>query len=110
MIGVAAGAALVNYQTDMGSLALQGAVGGALVGVSQAAVLHRQLGALVLAWPFYLSGTFALAWAVTTSAGIDVDQQFTVFGSSGALVAALLTCVLPLALKSRRTASKGVTS
>ena len=110
MVGVAAGAALVDYQTDLGSLVLQGAVSGALVGIAQAAVLYRRLGALVLVWPLYLGGTFALGWAVTTSAGIDVDQQFTIFGSSGALVAALLTSVLPLALNSRRTTSTGVTS
>jgi hypothetical protein len=64
-------------------------------------VLVPQLGALAAAWPLYLSGTFALGWATTTAAGIDVDQQFTIFGSSGALLATLLTAVLPLALNSR---------
>ena len=29
----------------------------------------------------------AVGWAVTTTAGIGVDLQFTIFGSSGALVA-----------------------
>ena len=110
MAGVAAGAALVDYQTDLRSLVVQGAVSGALVGIAQAAVLHRRLGALVMVWPLFLSGTYALGWAVTTSAGIDVDQQFTIFGSSGALVAALLTAVLPLVLNSHRTAPTGVTS
>jgi hypothetical protein len=99
MVGVAAGAALVSYETDLGSLVLQGAVSGAVVGIAQAAVLYRRLGDLVLAWPFFLTGTFALGWATTTSAGIDVDQQFTMFGSSGALVAALLTSALPLVLR-----------
>ena len=101
MAGVAAGAALVDYRTDLGSLVVQGAVGGALVGIAQAVVLVPRLGALALVWPLYLSGTFAIGWAVTASAGIDVDQQFTIFGSSGALVATLLTVVLPLALGSR---------
>lgn len=98
MAGVAAGAALVDYRTDLGSLVIQGAVGGAMVGIAQAAVLMPRLGALALVWPLYLSGVFAVGWAVTTSAGIDVDQQFTIFGSSGALVATLLTVVLPLVL------------
>jgi len=98
MAGVAAGAALVDYRTDLGSLVIQGAVGGAMVGIAQAAVLVPRLGALALVWPLYLSGVFAVGWAVTTSAGIDVDQQFTIFGSSGALVATLLTVVLPLVL------------
>ena len=60
-----------------------------------------QLGVLAFAWPLLLSGTLALSWAVTTSIGIDVDQQFTIFGASGALVATLLTAVLPLVLHSR---------
>ena len=101
MAGVAAGAALVDYQTDLGSLVVQGAVGGALVGIAQAVVLVPRLGALAFVWPLFLSGTFAIGWAITTSAGIDVDQQFTIFGSSGALVATLLTAVLPLVLNSR---------
>jgi hypothetical protein len=103
MAGVAAGAALVDYHTDLGSLVVQGAVSGALVGAAQAVVLAPRLGALAWVWPLFLSGTFAVGWAVTTSAGIDVDQQFTIFGSSGALVGTLLTAVLPLVLNSRST-------
>jgi len=101
MAGLAIGAALVDYQTDLGSLVVQGAVSGALVGLAQAAVLVPRLGGLALAWPLFLSGALAIGWAVTTSAGIDVDQQFTIFGASGALVATLLTSVLPLVLNSR---------
>jgi len=110
MTGVAVGAASVDYQTDLSSLVVQGAVTGTVVGIAQAAVLYRRLGALVLVWPLFLCGTFALGWAVTTYAGIDVDQQFTVFGSSGALVAALLTSMLPLVLNRHRIAPTGATS
>ena len=98
MTGVAAGAALVDYRTDLASLVTQGAVTGALVGAAQAVVLVPRLGALALVWPFLLAGTFAVGWAVTTSAGIDVGLQFTLFGSSGALTATLLTAVLPVLL------------
>jgi hypothetical protein len=107
MTGVAAGGALVDYRTDLRSLVVEGAVTGALVGVAQAVVLVRRLGPLAYAWPVFLSGTFAVGWAVTTSAGIDVDQQFTIFGSSGALVATVLTAVLPLALDARRAGVHG---
>jgi hypothetical protein len=106
MAGVAAGAAVVDYRTDLASLMAQGAVSGALVGIAQAVVLLPRLGAVALVWPFVLSGIFAIGWAVTTSAGIDVDQQFTLFGSSGALVATFLTAVLPLALN-RRSGTEG---
>ena len=102
MCGVAVGAALVDYQTDLASLVAQGAVTGALLGIAQAMIIVRRLGVLALVWPLYLSGTCAIGWAVTTTAGIDVDQQFTIFGSSGALVATVLTAVLPLALYSHR--------
>lgn len=101
MAGVTAGAALVDYQTDLGSLIVQGVVTGALVGIAQAIALVPRLGALAFVWPLFSSVTFAIGWAVTTSIGIDVDQQFTIFGSSGALVATLLTAVLPLVLNKR---------
>lgn len=101
MGGVAAGTALVDYETDLTSLVAQGAVTGALVGIAQAIVVVPRLGVLALGWPLFLGGTYATGWAVTTSAGIDVGLQFTIFGSSGALVATLLTVVLPLVLNSR---------
>ena len=104
MAGVTAGAGLVDYQTDLTSLVLQGAVTGALIGLAQSVILVPRLGALAFIWPFFLSGTLAIGWAVTTSIGIDVDQQFTIFGASGALVTTLLTAVLPLALHSRHDA------
>ncbi len=108
MAGVALGAALVDYQTDLGALVLQGAVSGAVLGTrpsdrARAAARSACRGLATLP-----RGTFALGWAVTTSAGIDVDQQFTIFGSSGALLATLLTAVPPLALN-RRARSTEVT-
>ncbi len=81
--GLALGAALVDYGTELVDLVLQGAVTGVVVGAAQAVVLLRPLGALALAWPALLGGVWAVGWAVTTVAGIDVDQQFTVFGSAG---------------------------
>ena len=106
MAGVAAGAALVDYQTDLGSLVVQGVVTGALVGTAQSVVLIPRLGTLALVWPFFLAATYAVGWAVTTAAGIDVDLQFTVFGSSGALTATLLTAVLPVFLNRADSAER----
>ena len=96
--GLAVGASLVGYGTDLGSLVAQGAVTGVAVGTAQAVVLLRRLGPVALAWPAYLGGVWAVGWAVTTSAGIAVGDQFTVFGSAGAVVATLLTAPLPLVL------------
>ena len=49
-----------------------------------------------------LAGLWALGWTVTASAGIDVDAQYTVFGSSGALVVTAATSILPIALARRQ--------
>jgi hypothetical protein len=98
MAGLALGASMVDYRTGLGDLALQGAVCGLLLGIAQATVLLPRLGLLALGWPAVLSGIWALGWVVSTSIGIRVDEQFTVFGSSGALVATALTAVLPWTL------------
>ena len=88
----------MHYRTGLADLIAQGAVTGLVVGAAQAAVLLPRLGRLTFVWPVVVSGVWAAGWAVTTAAGIRVDEQFTVFGSSGAIVAAALTAVLPLAL------------
>jgi hypothetical protein len=102
MVGLAAGAAAVDYGTSFGDLVVQGAVSGLAVGAAQGVLLRASLGRLALAWPPALAALWALGWAVTTAAGIDVDEQFTVFGSSGALVVTAATVVLPVLLAGRR--------
>jgi hypothetical protein len=97
-VGLGVGAAAVKYDTNLGALATQGAICGAVIGFAQAAVLYRKLGRIVVAWPAVLAGLWALGWAITYSAGIDVDAQYTVFGSSGALVVTALTSILPIEL------------
>jgi hypothetical protein len=99
MIGLAVGASVVDYRTGLADLALQGVICGLMLGTAQATVLLPRLGLLALGWPVALSGIWALGWVVSTSIGIRVDEQFTVFGSSGALVATALTAVLPWALQ-----------
>ena len=110
-VGLAAGASLVGFSTSLADLALQGAVSGAAVGLAQAVVLWRRTGPLALMWPVYLAAAWAAGWTVTTLAGIGVEEQFTVFGASGALVVAALTAVLPLVLRTRLSPShSGLTS
>ena len=48
---------------------------------------------------------WAVGWAVTTLIGVAVGEQFTVFGSSGAVTVATLTSVLPLLLRTGRRAA-----
>jgi hypothetical protein len=100
-VGLGLGASLVDHGTSLTALVVQGAVTGLAVGAAQALVLVPRLGALTVVWPPALGVIWAAGWAVTTAAGIGVDDQYTVFGSSGALVVTALTLVLPFALNRR---------
>jgi len=105
-LGLAAALALATAvagpPATLGALLVQGAVCGLGLGVTQAVVLFGRLGARALLWPALLAGAWALGWAVTAAVGVRLEDGWTVFGSTGALVVTALTAVLPLAL--RRTA------
>jgi hypothetical protein len=100
-VGLGGGAALVGYRTSLASLAAQGAVCGAAVGIAQAGLLRGAFGRLAAAWPAATAALWALGWTVTTAVGVDVEAQYTVFGSTGALTVTVLSAVLPLALARR---------
>lgn len=92
-IGLTAGSALVGYQTGLTHLAIQGAVTGLALGIAQGLVLRRSLPG----WPWWTLAMpllWALGWAVTTLAQVLVEQQFSNFGSLGALVFTLLSGLL----------------
>lgn len=86
--GLAAGAALVSYRTDITSLALMGAASGFAVGIVQSAALRSARRAL--GWIAINAALWTLGWIVTTAAGIDVSQQWAVFGLFGCLTLACL--------------------
>ncbi len=93
--GLAAGAALVGYGTDLGDLALMGVVSGAVVGPAQGLVLARHGNPrLGIAWGGAMPVLFGAGWATTTVIGISVEDHFTVFGAAGALVFMLLSGLL----------------
>jgi hypothetical protein len=84
--GSALAAAATGAGTDVSDLILTGAVAGAVVGAAQAALLNRPH------WAAITAASWALAWLI--SAGVlaqQADEGFVVFGSSGALVATVLT-------------------
>lgn len=86
--GLAIGAAAVSYRTDITSLAVMGAVSGLGVGIAQGATLGN--GRRMLGWSAITAALFALGWTVTTAGGIDVSQQWPVFGAYGCFTVALL--------------------
>jgi hypothetical protein len=97
-LGLALGSAVVGYGTSLGELVVQGAICGLALGGAQALTLRGRLAYL---WAPGLSALWALGWAVTTSIGTDVDTQWAVFGSSGALVVTAGTVALPVLLATR---------
>jgi hypothetical protein len=84
--GSALAVAATGAGTDTTDLILTGAVAGSAVGAAQAALLGRAN------WAVVTAASWALAWLI--SAGVlaqQADEGFVVFGSSGALVATVLT-------------------
>jgi hypothetical protein len=101
MIGLGVAATAVGFGSSMAALVVQGAICGLAVGAAQALVLFRHVGRLALAWPFVLAALWALGWTITTAVGVEVDDRFTVFGSSGAVTVTALTAVLPVLVARR---------
>jgi hypothetical protein len=94
-VGLAAGAALVGYGTDLGDLAIMGLVSGALLGAAQGLVLARQgHRGLAVPWALAMPALFALGWCASTAIGVNVDDQFTVFGAAGAVLFMLFSGLL----------------
>jgi hypothetical protein len=106
--GLGIGATAVGFATSLQELLVQGAISGFFVGVAQAVLLRRSLGSLALYWPPALAAFWAIGWFITTSVGVQVDQQWTVFGAAGAITVTALTAVLPT-LIARKAASAQAT-
>jgi hypothetical protein len=102
--GLGLGSAAVGYGSSFTDLVAQGAICGLGIGAAQALVLRGRAAYL---WAPALSALWALGWAISTSIGVDVETQWTVFGLSGALVVTAATAALPalLADRSLRSAS-----
>jgi hypothetical protein len=92
-IGLGVGAWVVGYGTSLGELALMGFITGIPIGVAQAYLLRDRL-ANAWVWAAAVPLLWALGWTVTTAGGIDVDQQFAVFGAYGAITFMALSGVL----------------
>ena len=104
--GLAVGASVVDFRTSLGDLVLQGAISGLAVGVAQSLALVRRTGPIAFLWPAYLAAAWSIGWAVTTAVGVQVEEQFTVFGAAGAVTVTLLTAVLPVLLRTRFVTEK----
>ena len=96
--GLSIGAAVVGYETTPSQLAIMGAISGAAVGIAQGILLRNRF-SLWHVWMVAMPVMFAIGWLVTESIGIDVANQFTVFGASGSIVFGILSGLLLMAGK-----------
>jgi hypothetical protein len=86
--GTAAAAVATGAGTETADLVLSGLVAGATVGAAQSTLL----GSGRLVWTAVSASGWALAWFVSAAVlGQAADRGFFVFGSSGAIVATVLT-------------------
>jgi hypothetical protein len=104
-VGLAIGAALVDYGIDRRELMLMGAVTGLVVGVLQALVLARNGLAGAAWWVAANPPVWALAWLISSYViSANIDERFTNFGASGVILYVLVTGLL-LTWMFRRTAT-----
>jgi hypothetical protein len=113
-LGLLLGAATVRYATSLRDLALMGSLTGLVLGAAQALVLPATTRQRVV-WAAAIPLLWALGWSVTTVGGIDVEQQFTVFGAYGAITfsalsGALLQLLLPARVAVRARTQMGIPS
>lgn len=99
--GLLLGASAVGYGTSLGQLAAMGALTGVPLGVAQALALpagtRRRW-----TWATAMPALWALGWTVTTLIGVDVEAQYTIFGTAGAITFSALSGLLLQALRPRQ--------
>jgi hypothetical protein len=91
--GLLLGATTVGYGTSLRDLAVMGFLTGLALGAAQAMALRATTRQRIV-WAAAIPPLWALGWTVTTLGGIDVTQQFTVFGAYGAITFSALSGVL----------------
>jgi hypothetical protein len=105
--GTAVATAITGAGTELGDLMFTGLVAGAAVGAAQSTLLaHTRL--VAAGWTAVTGASWSLAWLVSWAViGVNADQGFYVFGSSGAIVATVLT---GLALRALPAAPRAVSA
>jgi hypothetical protein len=98
--GTAVAAIVTGAGTELQDLMVTGLIAGAAVGAAQGTILGA-----TAAWTAITAASWSLAWLVTYAVvGVNADEGFFVFGSSGALVATVITGLALRALQGSRQA------
>jgi hypothetical protein len=88
--GLALSTALLGIDTTGNALLMRGALTGLSISAAQWLVL-RQHGSRAGMWIPTVALAWALGWAVTRAAGVDLAPNFATFGSTGAWAFQLVT-------------------
>ncbi len=94
--------ALTSYSTSVETMTLWGLIAGAVVGFGQ--IASQKLGLQrTLAWAALVAVTWGLAWFISASVIVDIDSNYAIFGSTGALTATALLAfgINPILAKKR---------
>src|SRR4051812_11597875 len=92
-LGLLLGATTVGVRTSLVDVGVKGALTGVVLGVGQTVALPAQARRRWW-WAAATPPLWALGWIVTTLAGIAVEEQFTIFGASGAVSFSALSGLL----------------
>ena len=84
--------ALTSYSTSVETMTTWGLIAGAVVGLGQIATQKLGL-AKSLAWTALVAASWSLAWFVSASVIVDIDSNYAIFGSTGALAATALLAI-----------------
>jgi hypothetical protein len=91
--GLLLGAQAVGYGTTLAQIAVMGTLTGAVLGAAQALALPPGTRSRWV-WAVAMPVLWPTGWAVTTSIGIPVEEQLTLFGASGAVTVSALLGIL----------------
>jgi hypothetical protein len=84
--------AFLGSETSGDVLLWRAVITGVFIGAAQW-ILLREVSPLMWTWMIVIPVAWVIGWFITRSAGIDLDQKWVVFGSSGAIIFQLLTGV-----------------
>lgn len=101
-VGLGLSTALLGIDTTGNALLARGALTGLSIGAAQWLVL-RQHGARAGVWVPTVALAWALGWAITRAAGVDLAPNFANFGSTGAWAFQLVTGLVLVWLLARRS-------
>jgi hypothetical protein len=88
--GLAIGATAVGFGTSLADLVIMGVLTGIPLGAAQALALSPEVRRRWL-WAVAVPPLWGLGWAVSTTIGVDVGTQYTIFGSTGAVTFSALS-------------------